>query len=119
MTDRKWSPLLWLGVALVVAIALMVILGAMNFSTYGGYYGMMGSGSWGWVMLMMGVPAVVLIVILLVALGGLREPILYPPYPPARSQPLDILEQRYARGELTREDYLRIRDDLSRGTNHA
>lgn len=113
------SPLVWLGIALVVAIALMVILGALNLSTYGGTYGMMGSGSWGWAMLMMGVPAVVLIVILLVALGGLREPVAYPAYAPAPSLPLDILEQRYARGELTREDYLRIRDDLGRGPNRS
>ncbi len=117
MTDRKMSPLLWLGVALVVAIALMVLLGLLSVSSYGGYYGMMGSGSWGWALLMMGIPAVVLIVILLIALGGLREPAVPPNYGAPPPHPLQILEARYARGELTREDYLRIRDDLIRGSN--
>ncbi len=117
MENPKMSPLPWLGIALVVAIALMAILGVLSYSSYGGSYGMMGGGSWGWAALMMGVPAIVLIVILLAVLGGLREPVAYPAYMPPPQQPLDILEQRYARGELTREDYLRIRDDLSRGTH--
>ncbi len=115
MVNRKTGPLAWLAIALVVAIALMAVLGVLSFSSYGGYYGMMGSESWGWAMLMMGVPAVVLIVILAVALSGMQEPAVDPNYVPPASNPLDILEQRYARGELTREDYLRIRDDLLRG----
>ncbi|HII40568.1 MAG TPA: hypothetical protein HA326_05050 [Thermoplasmata archaeon] len=119
MASQRMSPLTWLGVALVVAIALMVILGVLSFSTYGGYYGMMGSGSWGWALLMMGIPAVILIVILLAALGGLREPAGYPVNVPPSQNPLEILEQRYARGELTREDYLKIRDDLAHGPSHS
>ncbi len=119
MAKGRISPLVWLGVALVVAIALMAVFGALSFSTYGGYYGMMGSGSWGWALLMMGIPAVILIVILLATLGGLQEPTSYPAYAPPPGNPLEILEQRYARGELTREDYLRIRDDLTRGPSHS
>ncbi len=119
MASQKMSPLAWLGIALVVAIALMVILGVLGSSTYGGYYGMMSGGSWGWAVLMMGIPAVVLIVVLLAALGGLSEPAAYPTYAPLRERPIDILEQRYARGELTREDYLRIRDDLTREPSHS
>lgn len=119
MANPKLSPLPWLGIALVVAIALMAILGILSFSTYGGYYGMMGGGSWGWALLMMGIPAAVLIVILLAALGGLREPTAYPAHVPPSQRPLDIVEQRYARGELTREDYLRIRDDLRREPNDS
>lgn len=119
MASRKMSPLMWLGIALVVALALMVIVGALGASTYGGYYGMMSSGSWGWAALMMGIPAVVLIVVLLAALGGLGEPAAVPTFAPSRENPMDILEQRYARGEVTREDYLRIRDDLTRGPTHS
>ncbi len=119
MTRRKMSPLMWLGIALVVAIALMVILGALGASTYGGYYGMMSGGSWGWAALMMGIPVVILIVVLLAALGGLAEPAAVPSYAPPRENPIEILEQRDARGELTREDYLRIRDDLARGPSHS
>lgn len=119
MANDRSSPLPWLGIALVVAIALMAILGVLSFSTYGGSYGMMGSGSWGWAAMMMGVPAVILIVILLAALGGLREPMASPVYAPPSQNPLDVLESRYARGEVTREDYLRIRDDLRGGPNKS
>lgn len=115
MTNRRMSPLAWLGIALVVAISLMTIFGVLSFSTYGGYYGMMGSGAWEWGVVMLAVPAALLIVILLAALGGLREPVAYATHAPPPAEPLAILEQRYARGELTREDYLKIRDDLTRG----
>lgn len=117
VTSQKSNALPWLGIALVVAIALMVVLGIVSFANYGGSYSMMGNGSWGWAVLMMGVPAIILIIILLAALGGLREPAAGPVYAPP--QPLEILEQRYARGELTREDYLRIRDDLRGRTNDS
>ncbi len=122
MASRKMNPLTWLGTALVVAIALMVILGVLSFSTYGGYYGMMGTGSWGWALLMMGIPAVILIVILIAALGGLRETVMPPASPgyvPPPPNPLESLDGRYARGEVSREEYLRIRDDLTRGIGHA
>ena len=119
MAVQRVSSLAWLGIALVVAIALMAIFGALSFSTYGGYYGMMGSGSWGWAALMMGIPAVILIIILVAALGGLREPAPYPTYIPPPANSLEILEQRYARGELTREDYLKIREDLTKGTSRS
>ena len=119
MTSRKMSPLAWLGIALVVAIALMVLLGVLSTSGYGGYYGMMSGGSWGWTMVMMGIPAVVLIVVLLAALGGLGAPTAYPTYAPLGEHPLEILERRYAQGELAREDYLRIREDLTRGPTRS
>ena len=32
--------------------------------------------------------------------------------PPRAQTPLEVLQQRYARGELTREEYLEIRRDL-------
>lgn len=121
LTNQRMSPLAWLGIALVVAIGLMVAFGTLGLTTYGGYYGMMGSGAWGWGVVMMAVPAVILIVILLAALGGLREPVTpvsYPAYAPPPSNPMEVLEQRYARGELNREDYLRIREDLTHRTAH-
>jgi uncharacterized membrane protein len=41
-----------------------------------------------------------------------------PPAAPATSQVLAALDARYARGEVSREDYLRTQDDL-RGTADA
>lgn len=116
--NEKRDPLTWLAAALVVAIVLMAVFGGLAMATYGGSYGMMG-GSWGWGIVMMAVPGVVLILILIAALGGLREPLASPAYVYPPQNPLEILEQRYARGELARDDYLRIRDDLSHGSSHT
>jgi putative membrane protein len=118
MTNRSMTPLRWLGLALVVAIGLMVVFGTLAMTTYGGYYGMMGSAGWPWGLLMMGIPGVFLVLLLLAALGGL-EGRSTGPSTGAPPNPLEILDQRYARGELSREDYLRIRDDLGRRPNNS
>lgn len=114
MNNQKLSPLAWLGIALVVAVALMAVFGAVSVSTTGGYYGMMGTGAWGWAMIFMAVPGIILILVLVLALGGLSERPIYTPYPyvPPTSSAVEILDQRYARGELGREDYLRMRTEL-------
>ena len=116
--EHKWGPLAWLGVGLCVAIALMVILGALSFWTYGGDYGygMMGGGFGWWAALMMGIPAVFLIVILFVVLSELSRPVAPRDPTISRETPLDSLERRYAQGAVSRDDYVRIREDLIRGT---
>lgn len=119
MTNQRLSPLAWLGIGLVVAIALLALFGALSMSSYGGYYGMMGSGSWGWGLLMMAVPGVLLIVILLAALGGLGErPMAAPSWTSTSPSAVEVLDSRYARGELSREDYLKIRADLTQVPAH-
>lgn len=120
MSSQRMSPLAWLGIALVAAIGLLAIFGTL-VSTYGGgygYEGMMGNGTWWWwAGLMMGIPAVILIVILVVVLGALREPAASPASGSGGNNPLELLKQRYARGELSREEYLRTRDDLTSAPN--
>lgn len=112
----RMSPLAWLGVALVVAIGLMALLGALSFSTSDGYYGMMGTGYGWWTVLMMGIPAAFLLIIMVVILAELGRPN-SPPSPPSNpGAPLEVVDQRYAEGALSREEYLRIRDDLLRNT---
>ena len=119
MTHRSLNPLTWLAVALVVAIGLMVVLGAVTMNAYGGYYGMMGGTSWAWGVVMMAVPGAVLVLILLAAIGGLGDPsFAHGPSAPLAS-PLDVLDQRYARGELSRDEYLRARADLGQGRIHS
>lgn len=114
----RTSPLTWLAVALIVAIGLMVVLGTLGMTTYGGYSGMMG-GSWAWGFIMMAVPGVILVVVLLAALGGLETPPVAPSGPWSGTNPLEILDQRYARGELSREEYLRTRTDLGQGRSNS
>ena len=122
MSNQRISPLGWLAMALVIAIGLMAVFGALSASTNGGYYGMMGSGAWGWGILMMAVPGIILILILVAVIGGLGERGPYAPYPVAATPywtPIDLLAERYVRGEISREEYLRMREDLARGTAPA
>lgn len=115
-TSTSWP---WVVLSIVLGFGVVALIAAATVPS-SGYYGMMGNGTWGWGILMMAVPAFILIVILLALLGGFREPtpaVVYPAYPPSHANALDLLEQRYARGELSREDYLRIRGDLARGSS--
>jgi uncharacterized membrane protein len=118
MSVRQMSPLSWLGVALVMTVGLMAIFLAITFSTgagsYGGDYGMMGGGSWGWTALLMGVPAIFLVVVLVIILEELRAPVATPASP--TTTPVEILDARYARSEVTPEEYHRIRAELTAGS---
>jgi putative membrane protein len=84
----------------------------------GQHYGwMMGWGGWmipwGWILI------VILVVILIYALAGQGRQ--RPSEPSSRSDeerklaletPLDILKKRYARGEISREDFEQMKKDL-------
>jgi len=112
------APSLWIWIVAIVVLGfgLLALFAAAAMPT-GGHFGMMGSGSWGWAMLMMAVPAIVLIAVLILILGALRLPSQGPIYPgpmPPPPSALDALDHRYARGELSREEYLRMRGDLTR-----
>jgi len=64
---------------------------------------------WGWILI------VILVVILIYALAV--RPGQHPPSPSSESHgeetPLDILKKRYARGEISREDFEQMKKDLS------
>ncbi len=119
METKDWNSLLWIGLAAILVFGVFAAIAAAT-APIGGYYGMMGGGTWGWGILMMIIPALILIMILFALLGGLqgRTPaIFYPAYGPPDGDALDALAQRYVRGELSREDYLRIRGDLTHGSS--
>lgn len=117
MTYRKTNVLIWLVIGFVIAVVLIGIAGAVSFSRTDGDYGMMDMGGWGWGLAFMAIPAVMLILILVIAIVGLGEKpgySTYPVYVPPQPSPLDILDQRYARGEINHDEYLRMRAEIGR-----
>lgn len=111
MAQRESNPVLWLGLAIVLAVGLMALFAAL-LTPYGTGYGMMGWGM-GWGALFMVVPALFLILVLLAALGAFRpSPSFVPPYPAMAPPAVEALNLRYARGEVSREEYARIRSEI-------
>jgi len=111
LDHRARNPLLWLAFAVVLAVGLIPVFAAA-LMPYGTSYGMMGVGM-GWSAIFMIVPAVLLILVLLAALGAGAPSQAYVPaaFAPAPSA-IETLNTRYARGEISREEYLRSRADL-------
>ena len=110
MDGKERNRLWWLVLTIVLVVGLMALFAALA-SPWGTGYGMMG---WGWGVLMMVVPLVFLLLILLIAVGSFASrtaPAYVPPVSPPSSA-TEILDARYAGGEILREEYLRARADL-------
>ncbi len=108
---RRTDPVVWVLVGVVAAVlALVLLLGGWGTSA-----GMMSGQGWGWAPL--GMAGIVILVLLLIVFAARHDEALPPPaypYPPAAQAPtaLETLDARYARGEIPRDEYLRMREDL-------
>lgn len=118
MEARRSSPWLWPVLAILLVVGVVALLAVVMSPYGGGYYGMMGAG-WGWGIAMMLVPLVVLVLLVLVfaeALSPRGVPFAYvsaTPAPMPAGSALEILDARYARGEISQDEYLRIKSDLT------
>ena len=79
---------------------------------------MMGGGAGGWVGPLMMMIIWVIILALAVAavvwfVRSTTHATTYPPQRMGRSRGLELLEERYARGEINREEYMQKKADLS------
>ncbi len=83
--------------------------------------GMMGYGGWnngGWMMMLLGMVIFVALLVFLfraVAWNGCAHRGVYQPHPPQpgrSSSGLHALDERYARGEINREEYLQKKQDI-------
>lgn len=89
----------------------------------GGMHGFGGFGNFGWLGMILGliiniglIVGVVLLIVWLVKRVSAPNQGFQPPYGPvggSLGSPREILQARYARGEITREQYLEILADIS------
>lgn len=112
----------WVIVAVIVAVVFLVLVfGGVGMMGFGGMWpGMMGGYGyrygygvnlwWGALMMVFWVLVIAGIVALVV--WAIREKQPSPTGRVRESEALEILKQRYARGEITREEYERMRQDL-------
>jgi len=109
MDAKETNLLSWIAFAVVLVVGVVLLVAALA-APYGAGWGMMGWGA-----IFMVVPLLVLILVLVLALGAFRprEHVpLYAPPPPSAATALETLNVRYARGEISQEEYQRIRADL-------
>ena len=106
-------------IALLIAIpVLMVTLMALGgFGSFG--QEMMDSMGNNWFVIVIPVfgllgIALVLLLILGRPEGGPLPPVPYPPFPASLEEPLVILDRRLASGEIGLDEYLRLREHLTR-----
>lgn len=92
-------------------------------SGYGAQWGAMGGYGYGgysfglihmifWVVLLIAVVVAVVWMVRSMMSGGGAAAGSHAPPPPRRSPGLDVLEERYARGEISRDEYLEKKRDM-------
>ena len=99
-------------------LSLMMIAGLLVSCTGGGYYGSQGPGGWGPMMYYgFGYGGMFIWIIFLIVIGFLIYFIIKAQKtksqtPTQNESPLDILKRRYAKGEIAKEEYERMKKDL-------
>jgi len=76
---------------------------------YSGYHGIMGYLGWGGMII-----GILIIIIFIVILILIIRRLVRKPLNDSIETPLDILKRRYALGEITKDDYARMKEDLSK-----
>jgi uncharacterized membrane protein len=117
--DRLLSAVVVLLIALLIAVpVLMIIIMALGgFGSYG--FNMMESlgNSW-WIIVIpvFGLLAIALVLLLILGRpqGGPLPPLPYPAFPAKQEEPLAILDRRLASGEITIDEYLKLREHITR-----
>ena len=117
--DRLLSAVVVLMIALLIAVpVLMIVVMASGLLGDTGL-GMMEDlgGTW-WVVVIpvFGLLALALVLLLILGrpAGGPLPPVPYPAFPAKQEEPLAILDRRLASGEITLDEYLRVREHLTR-----
>lgn len=109
MLERKdWRPFLW---AIVGLMAVAVVVSLVGWNSWGwGHdgYGMMGGWMW--------MPVLLVMMFFMMSMGGHGRGAHGHGGHAHDGDAQSVLDRRYAAGEISREKYQRIRDDLDRRT---
>jgi len=100
---NRWLKVFFALLIVVISFVLFISLSGYGIMGGGMMGGMMGSG---WLFMLL---PVILIIVLIYALPD-RDSVSY--YD--GENPMQVLEGRYANGEISRNEYLKIKDDLNR-----
>lgn len=118
-TERSigWIVAALVGVGIVV-VAIAAVALALGSSGSSGYGWMMGAGGgWGWMWgvgaLMMAIPLILLVVLVFALLRSANPSTVVVPASPM-DDPITTARLRYARGELTAEQFRQVLTDLQR-----
>ena len=117
--DRLLSAVVVLLIGLLIAVPILMII-AMATGLLGdtGFHMMEGIGGSWWVIVIpvFGLLAIALVLMLILGRpeGGPLPPVPYPPFPAKQEEPLAILDRRLASGEITLDEYLKVREHLTR-----
>lgn len=104
---NDWSKQLIIVMIAVFMIVLLLFI--FGFGRTGG--GMMGGGMMGFGWLFMLLPVILLILLVFALTDRNSTPEFEPPYYVTESA-MQALERRYASGEISREEYLGIKEDI-------
>ncbi len=110
---------LWV-TAIAVVLGVFLLTGMLGAGMMGGWWPMMGGGmmggwwgpGFGWWGLVMMVFWVLFIIGIVLLVAWIVRQLAAGPSVTGRTRALEILQERYARGEITREQYEQMRRDL-------
>ena len=110
MADKQRDTLIQIIIVLIVVIVGFAIISSLFGSGMMGG-GMMGGMGFGWLFMLL--PIIFIIVLIYALLYRERPSNNQTPYY-GNETPMQVLQRRYASGEISRSDYLRMKEDINR-----
>jgi len=117
--DRLLSGIVIVLITLFIAVPviMIVIMALGGFGDYGfNMMESMGNSWWIIVIPVFGLLAIALVLLLILGrpAGGPLPPVPYPPFPTNPEEPMAILDRRLASGEITLDEYLKLREHIAK-----
>jgi putative membrane protein len=110
MAEDQRKTLVQIMIVLIVAVVGFALVSSLfGGGMMGG--GMMGGMGFGWIMMFL---PIIFIILLIYALLDRESPSNNQTSYYGNETPMQVLQRRYASGEISRSDYLRMKEDINR-----